>query len=109
MSGLTERQRIVNALRAAADRIESGGDIRRYAVNYDGPELDLSKDHALDWADPQHWLDCGEWHEGVEHCEWGVIVPIEKIQMTDRVETPDGPYDFQCNYELVDVTGKDPQ
>lgn len=48
------------------------------------------------------------WHEDTETIEWGLLVPYGEVREFDRVETPDGEFDYKCDYRLVSAPGDDP-
>lgn len=43
------------------------------------------------------------WHEDTGAIEWGLLVPRERAVEVDRVETPDVPHDYTCDYALKEV------
>lgn len=103
---MTPRQRAmaVRALRAAADKLETGEDVEMYRYcPYDGYD-DVCSHPDLD---PTAYLHDGEWHPDVEEVEWGVRVPVEALAITDIVEvcSKHNRYDYWCDYSQVEVLG----
>lgn len=43
------------------------------------------------------------WPEDVEAVEWGELVPMAKAQEYNREETPEGEFDYMCEYRLAPV------
>ena len=65
-------------------------------------------DDGLTWKDArERAMSClepsGEWPEGIERVAWGIFVPIEYAIETNRVDTPDDEFDYECSYELAQV------
>jgi len=75
-----------------------------YSHTPDGFEIHCSAGDAA--ATAAVWLEPdGEWPEDIEDVEWGVVRPIERAKQSDRVETPEGEFDYTCTYTLAPVAG----
>jgi hypothetical protein len=48
------------------------------------------------------------WHEDTINIEWGLLVPYGETRECNRVETPDGDFDWMCDYQIVSAPGDDP-
>lgn len=44
-----------------------------------------------------------EWHPDTHEVEYGMLIPVARAAETDRVETPEGPHDYTCDYVLREV------
>lgn len=94
-----QRAMAVRALRAAADKLEEGGDVGVYTYcpddGYDDgcSDLDLKADVYLN----------DEWHPDVESVEWGVMVPVEALRPTEITEVcpKHNRYDYWSAYSQV--------
>lgn len=76
-----------------------------YSHTPDGFETHCSADDAA--ATAAGWLEPdGEWPEDIEAVEWGVVLPIERAKQSDRVETPEGEWDYTCTYTLAPVADR---
>lgn len=69
---------------------------------------DLGIEDGLTWKDARaRVVSClepsGEWPDGIERVSWGIYVPIEFAVETHRVDTPDGEFAWECDYELKQV------
>lgn len=99
------RQQIAATLIRVAEDILNGAPLETFewlAVTPDDSEFHMSE-HAQ--ATAEEWCEeppssYDEWPEHMEHVSWGLYVPIERAVQCDREETPEGPHDYTCNYEL---------
>lgn len=48
------------------------------------------------------------WHEDTAAIEWGLLVPYGEARECNRVETPEGDFDYTCDYQLVSARPGDP-
>jgi len=48
------------------------------------------------------------WSENTSDIEWGLLVPYGEARECDRVETPEGQFDYMCDYQIVSAPGDDP-
>lgn len=47
------------------------------------------------------------WPEEVENIQAGILIPLWRATQTDYMETPEGPFDYHCEYELLPGNGID--
>lgn len=96
------RQQIAATLRHLAQAILDGAPLEGFdwlAVTPDGLDFHTqvsAQEDAEQWCVP----DDDEWPDEIENVCWGIFVPIESATQCDREETPEGPHDYTCNYEL---------
>ncbi len=71
----------------------------------DGYQVFGTKEEAVAHAtaildEYRDWSGDG-WPETVEQVEWGVMYAMARATEVDRRETPEGPFDYSCDYQLV--------
>jgi hypothetical protein len=48
------------------------------------------------------------WHENTTDIEWGLLVPYGEARQCNVVDTPEGEFDYTCDYQLVSARPGDP-
>ena len=95
------RADIVRLLRREADRIEAGGVPACYAYNIDERELWLSVAEAqAATADPEEFLDDGDWPEDIEAVEWGVCVTVREMKLAAHGKSRNERHESFADYEM---------
>ena len=99
------RESIVRALRAYADRIESGNLAPTYLVELDDSQLEtaVTPDEARKIAAERLTDFDGQWPEDVDGIKWSVVVPIERAKAIRVWRAREGEYDYMAQYELRSV------